>query len=77
MEYGDTIPSYRYDFISALEGALDKRGGGAMTTKWSLVMCSLTVLLVLSLGLLSSGTGSVSLEGKALTTEGTYKSVER
>lgn len=70
MEYGNTMPNYRYDFVSALGGALNKRGAGAMT-KWSLVVCSLAVLLIVSVGILSGSlpSGPVA-EEKALTAEG-------
>ena len=71
MEYSDTMPNYRYDFLSALGGTLNKRGGAM--TKWSLVVCSLAVLLVLSVGLMS---GSVPAEEKTLTAEGKLLSPE-
>ena len=70
MEYGNTMPNYRYDFVSALGGALNKRGAGAMT-KWSLVVCSLAVLLIVSVGILSGSLPSGPIaEEKALTAEG-------
>ena len=65
------MPNYRYDFVSALGGALNKRGAGAMT-KWSLVVCSLAVLLVLSVGIMSGSLPSAPEEKTTLTAEGTY-----
>ena len=71
MEYSNTMPNYRYDFVSVLGGSLNKRGAGALAmTKWSLVMCSLAVLLVLSVGIMS-GSLPPAPEEKTMTAEGT------
>ena len=74
MEYSNTMPNYRYDFVSALGGALNKRGAGAMT-KWSLAVCCLGVLLVVSVGIMSGSLPSAP-EEKALTAEGKVLSPE-
>lgn len=66
MDYS-SISTVRYDIVSVLGGLTTR--GGAMA-KWSLVMCSLAALLVLSVILLSSSIPADKKQ-KPLTAEGT------
>lgn len=57
----NSLPNYRYELVSSLGGGLSTAQGtsGRTMTRWSLVVCSLAVLLVLSVSINLSGSGSI------------------
>ena len=65
----NTVRNYRHAFVSVLERELSSSRTGTMT-KWLLVVCSLAILLVLSVSLLSGCLPSSDEKQKPLTAEG-------
>ena len=78
-----SLPNYRYELVSPLGGGISAAHGssGRTMTRWSLLVCSLAVLLVLSVSITLSGSGSVPQSStaekkrKPLSAEGKYNRV--